>query len=106
MILGELLDGVSAKHRTAVARRIGLPKGATPAEIAAALLDAQRLEEVVAELSEPARGFAARQVLGEDRPQYGGYYHSRGGEAGAEELERCGLVFAFRDSWRTEYVVP
>ncbi len=85
---------------------IGLPKGTTAAEITAILFDAQRLEEVVAELSDPARGFAARQVLGEDRPQMGGYYHSRGGEAGAEELERCGLAFAFRDSWRTDYLIP
>jgi hypothetical protein len=106
MTLGELLDGVSAKHRAAVAGRIGLPKGATPAEIATALLGVQRLEQVVAELSEPARSFAARRVLGEDQPQYGGDYHSRGGEAGAEELERCGLAFAFRDSWRTDYLVP
>ncbi|MCA1683427.1 MAG: hypothetical protein LC685_05525 [Actinobacteria bacterium] len=106
MTLQELLDGVSAKHRVAVARRIGLRKGATAAEIAAILLDAQRLEQVIAELSEPARGFAARQVLGEDRPQYGGHYNSRGGEAGAEELEGCGLAFAFRDSWRTDHVVP
>lgn len=106
MMLQGLLDSVSAKHRAAVARHIGLPKGATAAEIAAILLDAQRLEEVVAELSEPARSFAARQVLGEDRPQYGGYYHSSGGGAGAEELEGWGLAFAFRDSWRTDYVVP
>jgi hypothetical protein len=106
MMLGELLDGVSAKHRAAVATRLGLPKKATASEIAATLLDIQRLEEVVAELSDPGRGYAARQVLGEDQPQYGGYYHSRSGELGAEELERCGLAFAFRDSWRTDYVVP
>lgn len=106
MILQELLDSVSSKHRAAVARHIGLPKAATAVEIAAILLDARRLEAVVAELSEPARGFAARQVLGEAWSQYGGYYHSRGAEAGAEELEACGLAFAFRDTWRTDRVVP
>jgi hypothetical protein len=105
MMLQELLDSVSTKHRAAVARHIGLPKGATPAEIAAALLDVQRLEEVVAELSEEARSFAARQILGENEPRYGGYY-SRAVDAGAEELERCGLAFAFRESWRTDYVIP
>jgi hypothetical protein len=106
MMLQELLDGVSAKHRAAVAGRIGLPKQATSAELSAALLDDQRLQEVVAELSDEARGLAARQILGEDRPQYDGYHHSRGGEPGGEELERCGLAFAFRDSWRTESVIP
>ncbi|MGO9898335.1 MAG: hypothetical protein ACLP0J_01270 [Solirubrobacteraceae bacterium] len=106
MMLRELLDGVSTKHRAAVADRIGLSKRATAAEIATALMDDQRLQEVVAGLSAEARGFAARQVLGEAGPQYGAYYHSSGGEAGAEELERCGLAFAFRDSWRTDYVVP
>ena len=40
MMLRELLDSVPAKHRAAVATRIGLPKGATAAEIAGRLLDA------------------------------------------------------------------
>jgi hypothetical protein len=106
MILGELLDGISAEHRAAVAVRIGLPKRATPTEIAAALLDAKELEEVVAGLSEEARSFAARRVLGDDYPPYGGYYQSRSGDPAAEELERCGLAFAFRDGWRTDYLVP
>jgi len=47
MMLQELLGSVSAKHRAAVARQIGLPKGATAAEIAAVLLDAQRPGETV-----------------------------------------------------------
>lgn len=106
MILGELLEVVSARHRAAVARQLGLPKTAAAPEIAAVVLDPPQLEAVVAGLSEEARGFAARQVLGEDHPQYAGYYHSRGGDPGGEELERCGLAFAFRDGWRTDYQIP
>jgi len=102
MKLPELLDGVSAKHRSAVATRIGLPKKATAAEICAHLLDPARLQEIVDGLSSEARQFAARQALGENGPHY---YNSRAGEAGGQELERCGLAFALRDSWRTDYTV-
>lgn len=105
MNLGELLDGVSAKHRSAVATRIDLPKKATAAEICAHLLDPARLQEIVDGLPPEARHCAARQALGEDGPR-NGYYSSRAADTGAQELERCGLAFALRDSWRTNYTVP
>ncbi len=105
MNLAELLDGVSVKHRSAVATRIGLPKQATAAEICAHLLDPVRLQEIVDGFSPEARRRAARQALGEDAPGYG-YYRSGAPDAGGQELERCGLAFAFRDSWRTDYTVP
>jgi hypothetical protein len=101
--LAALLDGVSAKHRAAVATRLGLPKQARAAEISEWLLDPVQLEQLLDGLSPEARGRAAGKVLSPEPASHGYYFGGRTATGGDDELERCGLAFAFRGSWQTEY---
>ena len=107
MKLGELLEAVPARHRAVVANTIGLPRTASASAIAAHLLDEQHLDELAATLSVPARAAATRKLLGDDRPASSYYYYSSSRPSdGDTELERCGLAFAFRSNWQTDYRIP
>ena len=102
--LAELLRSSSKRHLAAVAEQLGLPSRAAAAELAAPLLDRERLARIAEGLGAEARGLALRAVL---EP---GAASLRGGPradlAALTELELHGLAFAFGDRWWREYRIP
>lgn len=106
MKLEHCLAGVSAKHRSAVAGAVGLDIRAGAREIAAALLDLQRLGPLTARLPPPAHRRAVHKVLTDARDVARGYCYFRSGDPPDLELERHGLAFAFRAQWGNEYLIP
>lgn len=104
MAVAERLASASAAHRRAVATELGLAPTAPPDAIAAALHDRERIAAIMGALSPGARRLVAEAAfLGElvVHQSWGGRPHNA-----VSELERLGLAFAFRGSYRVEYRVP
>ena len=100
----ELLASASAPHRRAVAAELGLAPGAPADEIGSALCDRERIAAIIGKLSPGARRLVAEAAfLGETTVHES--WSDRPGDAVAE-LERHGLAYAFRDSYRLAYRVP
>lgn len=102
--LAELLGSSSERHRAAVTEQLGLPKGSSAAELAAALLDQERLTRIAEGLGEGARGFALRATLDAGPARIAVSPYAELEEP--TELELNGLAFAFGDRWRREYRIP
>jgi len=99
--LAALLGSSTKRHRAAVAEQVGL---APAADVAAALLDPERLTRLAGGLGESARGLALRAVLEPGPARIPGGPHAD--LVALTELEHHGLVFAFGDGWRREYQIP
>lgn len=102
--LAALLGSSTKRHRAAVAERLGLSAGAPAADLAASLLDAQRLARIAEGLGASARGLALRAVLEPGAATLRAGPHT--GVAVLTELERHGLAFAFGERWWREYRIP
>lgn len=104
MTVRELFEGAPKAHRRAVARALELGNGATGAQVAAALLDTERLAGLVAALPSSARALAGRLAFGDGiLSRYG----ARGADVPAQELEQHGLLYVFAStSWSHEYLLP
>jgi hypothetical protein len=102
--LAEALAAAPAKHRSAVARALGLPGKPTAGEIAATLLDGEQVARLAEELSAGARRCAARAVLS----RRGLACETWGYLAGRDvfELERKGLAFAHERGHGRSWLVP
>ena len=100
----ELLAGVSAAHRRAVAAQLGLAPAASVDEMAAVLCDPEPMAAVVGGLTPGARRLAAEAAFLDE----GVVQQSRGGRVAAAvaELERHGIVFTFRGTYNLEHWVP
>jgi hypothetical protein len=104
MTVSKLFEGAPKAHRRVVGAALGLGKGATGAEVAAALLDPERLPGLLAALSPPARALAGRLAFGDGSFSH---YGAAAGTAPALELERYGVLYAFASgSWAREYHLP
>jgi hypothetical protein len=102
--LAEVLAAAPAKHRRAVARALGLPGKPGAGEIAATLVDGERVARLADELSAGARRCAARAVLsrrGLARETWA-YLADRD----VFELERNGLAFAHDRGHGRSWLVP
>jgi hypothetical protein len=101
----ELLAGLPAAHRRAVASALGLRAAASAEVIGVAICDPERIAAVVGSLSSDACTLAAKAALFDDATVYESW--SGRPSPGAAELERYGLAFAFRQSYSlTQYYVP
>ena len=101
----ELLAASTAAHRRVVAGALGLRAAASAEEIGAALHEPERIAALAAGLSADAWRLAARVALFGDELVYEAW--SGRPSAGAAELERHGLAFAFRESYSAiEYHMP
>ena len=100
----ELLTGVPAAHRRAVAAQLGLAPAASVEEIAVTLRDPECIAGVVGALTPGARQLAAEAAFLDE----GVVQQSRGGRVAAAvtELERHGIVFTFRGTYNLEHWVP
>ncbi len=102
--LRDLLAQAPAAHRRAVATTLG-SSGHGADELAATLLDAERLAAICDALPPAARAAAAHVVLG------GGEivltrYGRQADHGPARELERHGIAYLFEESWQRAYHVP
>lgn len=104
----DALRGVSAKHRSVVARAVGAGPRASAEEIARRLLDPASLAAIADGLSEGARAEALRKALPRESQRHGAYHsgYLYPTSAGELELETHGLVFGCKRGWQTDYVVP
>ncbi len=102
--LRDLLSQAPAAHRRSVAGTLGLPRHGAD-ELAAALLDAERLAAICDALPPAARAAAANALVcgGEIALARSG---ARGDPGPAHELERHGIAYLFEDGWRRAYHVP
>lgn len=102
----ELLEHLSPMHRGAVSLLLDLPRKSTARQIAATFNDKARLEEILDELSTPARKALLRSVFDEagDVPEMSGIDCEP--RAVTNELESRGLVFAFLVGRKLVYHVP
>lgn len=102
----ELLEHLSLLHRGAVSLSLNLPRKSTARQIAATFDDKARLEEILDELSTPAREALLRAVFdgAGDVPEMS--WVDCEPRAVTNELESRGLVFAFLLGRRLVYHVP
>ncbi|MDX6718294.1 MAG: hypothetical protein QOJ63_548 [Solirubrobacteraceae bacterium] len=102
--LCDLLSQAPAAHRRSVAATLGLSEHVAD-ELAAALLDAERLGAICEALQPAARAAAAHIVVGGGEIAVARY--GRKVDPGpARELERHGIAYLFEDTWRGVYHVP
>jgi len=111
----DLLDRLSLTHREIVAYSLDLPRKSSAQQIAARCKEDSRLQEILEEISDCARGLLCRAIfdadgiaLDLDRLHVGmgmlSWQHER--KAAAIELERRGLAFAFITEGELVYHVP
>jgi hypothetical protein len=102
--LVEALAAAPAKHRRAVASALGLPGKPGAGEIAATLLDGERLTHLTEGLPAGARRCAARAVLSRRGLARDTWAYLA--DPDVFELERNGLVFAHDRGHGRSWVVP
>jgi hypothetical protein len=110
----ELIDRLTATHRELIAFSLDLPRKSSARQIAAAFKQEDRLQEVLGELSDRARELLVRATFNASGVALSlgpfdlnpVYRHQREPMLAARELERRGLVFAFRTEREVFYHVP
>ncbi|MGH2968958.1 MAG: hypothetical protein ACRDK0_07825 [Solirubrobacteraceae bacterium] len=102
--LRDLLCRAPAGHRRSLAATLQLSDDGGD-ELAAALLESERLRAICNALPAPARATAAHAALCCGEIALSGY--GRNADPGpARELERHGVAFLFEDGWQRVYRVP
>jgi len=102
--LRDLLSQAPVAHRRSVADTLGLPEHGAE-ELAAALLDVERLGAICGALPPAARAAAARAVVGGGEIALA-RYGPKVDPGPARELERHGIAYLFEDAWQRAYHVP
>jgi hypothetical protein len=102
--LRELLSHAPAAHRRSVAETLGLAEHGAE-ELAAALLDVERLGAICGALPPAALAAAAHVVVGGGEIALA-RYGPKLDPGPARELERHGIAYPFEDSWQLVYHVP
>lgn len=102
--LRDLLSQAPAAHRRSVADTLGLPEPGAD-ELAAALLDVERLGAICDALPLAARAAAARVVVGGGEIALA-RYGPKADPGPARELERHGIAYLYEDVWQRAYHVP
>ena len=102
--LAELLGSSTKRHRAAIAEQLGLPAGGPVDELAASLLELERLTRTAEGLGASARRLALRAALEPGAAKLAGGPHAD--LEALTELEHHGLAFAFGDRWWREYRIP
>lgn len=113
-IQSELIDGLSATHRELIAFSLDLPRKSSSRQIVAVFKQDRRIRKIFEELSDSARRLLIKATfkasgVALELGRYDLEFEFRSQERSliaSAELERWGLVFAFRASGDVFYRIP